>query len=179
MKRMLALLALTLGCSSAMANKGIINFEGTVSAGGTCQIDVVTPGGPLLPSIHMGDHKASDFTQVGQIAKTAKFALRVDPTSCAVSAGDVAAVTYSANYGADPSGQLYQLQSGIGYATGMALALLDKSNAPLAPDTESAEYTLDATQPTDLNFLAKLQTTSATVTEGQIASSISFLVDIR
>lgn len=179
MKRIFALLAFGLACSSAMANTGIINFEGTVSAGGTCQIDVVTPGGPGLPKVYLGDFRTSDFTAVGQKTRLEKFALRVDPAKCPVTAGDVAAVTYSANYGADPSGKLYQLQSGIGYASGMALAIFDKSNAQLDPDAESVEYALSDTQVTDMNFTAQLHTTAASVTEGHIATSVNFLVDIR
>jgi len=179
MKRMLALLAFGLGCNTAMANTGIINFEGTVSPGGTCPINVVTPGGPNLPKIYLGDFRTSDFTAIGQKTPLQRFALRVDPATCTITAGDVAAVKFSATYGADPSGKLYQLQSGVDYANGLALAIIDKSSTQLDPDAESVEYELSDKHPTDMNFTTRLHTTAASVTEGHIATSVNFVVDIR
>ncbi|MBF8748343.1 type 1 fimbrial protein [Pseudomonas putida] len=178
MKPIFALFALSLASGSAMANTGIINFEGTVTAGGTCPIDVVTPGGPSKSLIYLGDFKDKDFTTVGQKTPIQRFGLRHDPSKCPVTPGQKAFVKFSANYGAGPS-DLYQLQSGVGYSEGMALAILDKSNSVLAPDTESVGYDLSDRLTTDMNFTTYLQTIDATVTEGQIATSVNFTVDIR
>jgi len=102
MKRILALFALGLGCSSAMANTGIINFEGSVKAGGTCPISVVTPGGPGLPKLYLGDFKAEDFTAAGMKTPLQRFALRLDPATCPSPPADTT-VTFNAGYGADPT----------------------------------------------------------------------------
>ncbi len=178
MRPIFALFALSLASGSAMANTGIINFEGTVTAGGTCPIDVVTPGGPSKSLIYLGDFKDKDFTTIGQKTPLQRFGLRVDPTKCTVTSGQKAFVKFSANYGAGPA-DLYKLQSGVGYSEGMALAILDKSSNALAPDTESVAYDLSDTQPTDMNFSTHLQTTDSTVTQGQVATSVNFVVDIR
>lgn len=178
MKRTLALFALSLGCSSAMANTGIINFEGTVSAGGTCPIELVKPGGPGMHKIYLGDFRTQDFTGIGQKTPMESFALRVDPASCTISPGDKATVKFSANYGNDPSGKLYALQSGVGYSEGFALAIFDKSNTQLDPDAASVEYDLSDSLPTDMNFTTQLRTIENSVTEGQIATSVNFLVAI-
>ncbi|WP_286914308.1 MULTISPECIES: fimbrial protein [unclassified Pseudomonas] len=177
MKRIIALAALCLGCSSAMANTGIINFEGTVSAGGTCPIDVVTPGGPSLPKIMLGNFRTTDFKATGDRTPAVRFGLRHDPQNCALN-GDKATVRYSATYGATPGG-LYALQDGVGYSEGLALAIYDASNQPLAPDTDSMEYTLSATAPTDMNFSTRLEAIEDTVTEGHVSTSVNFVVDIQ
>ena len=177
MKRILALLALGLGCSSAMADTGIIHFEGTVTSGGTCPISVVTPGGPILPKIYLGDFKVGDFDKVGLKTPMEKFALRIDPATCPTPPANTT-VTFAAGYGADPSGKLYALQSGIGYSEGFALAIFDKSNAQLDPGTASVDYDVDPIKPTDMNFTTQLHTTAAKVTEGHIATSVNFQVAI-
>lgn len=177
MKRILSLIALGLLSNSATANT-IINFEGTVSAGGTCPIDVVTPGGPSLPKIYLGDFKSSDFTAIGQHTELVKFALRVDP-SCKNNSTDQGYVTYHPNYGVDPSGQLFQLVSGVGYSSGMALAIFDGQGNPMNPGAESQAYPLSDTAPTDMNFGARLQTIAANVTEGHVKTSVNYMVEIR
>ncbi|WP_162241112.1 fimbrial protein [Pseudomonas sp. Leaf58] len=156
----------------------IIQFEGSVSAGGTCPISVVTPGGPILPKIYLGDFKADDFKELGLKTPMERFALRVDPTTCTIGPGAKATVKFSANYGSDPSGKLYALQSGVGYSEGFALAIYDKSNTQLAPDADSVEYELSETVVTDMNFTTQLHTTATTVSEGHIATSVNFLVAI-
>lgn len=160
-----------------MANS-IINFEGTVSAAGTCSIDVVTPGGPSLSKIFLGDFKTKDFSAIGQKTEPVRFALRVDH-GCKTDPAHEGYVTYKANYGADVSGKLYSLISGVGYSDGLALAIFDEKGTQLDPGAESQGYALSDSAPTDLNFFARLQTTAATVTEGQIRTSVNYLVDIR
>lgn len=179
-KKTIAALALSLSAGAAMAETGIINFHGTVSTGGTCPIDVVTPGGPALPRVHLGDFRTKDFTAVGQKTPAVHFGLRVTPdATCVIDPAKKAYVTFSPRFGADPSGKLYSLQSGLGYTTGMVMEIKDRKNALVEPGKESAPFDLSATAPTDMSFIAALQTTAATVTEGQIETSVDFLVDIR
>ncbi|MFJ3151544.1 hypothetical protein GVN15_20985 [Pseudomonas putida] len=177
MKRILALFALGLGCSSAMANTGIINFEGTVSPDGTCPIDIVTPGGPPLPKIYLGDFKVSDFDKTGQKTPLQRFALRIDPAACGLSAPTTAKVKFSPGYGAGPSG-LYNLLDGTGYSEGMALAIYDKSGNILPPETASVEYSISEKVPTDMTFSTQLQTIADKVTDGHIATNVSFTVEM-
>ncbi|MFJ4110452.1 fimbrial protein [Pseudomonas sp. NPDC089758] len=178
MKRIYAALALGLIGNTAFASN-IINFEGTVSAGGTCPIDVVTPGGPSLPQIYLGDFKADDFTTIGYQTGQVKFALRVDPGTCSIGAGEQGYVTFKPNYGVDPSGQMYGLQSGVGYSSGLTLVIYDEDGAAIKPHTESKGYLLSDKVSTDMNFITRLQATDFSVTEGHIRTSVNYLVDIR
>ncbi|HDS1818012.1 TPA: fimbria/pilus outer membrane usher protein [Pseudomonas putida] len=97
MKKTLSVLALCLSSSIAMAD--IINFEGTVRAAGTCPIEVVTPGGPALPLVYLGDFKAATFDKIGMETAAKQFALRI-PGSC-VTATQSAFATFTAGYNAD------------------------------------------------------------------------------
>lgn len=181
MKKTLIALALTLAGGTAMAAEtGIINFQGTVSAGGTCPIDVVTPGGPSLPRVYLGDFRSKDFTAVGQNTPLVPFALRITPdATCIIDPAHKAYVTFSPRFGTDPTGRLYALQSGIGYTSGLAMQIRDRSNTQLVPGVESAPFDLSDTIPTEMGFMASLQTTDPSVPEGQIETSVDFLVDIR
>ena len=175
MKKTLSVLALSLCSSAAMAT--IINFEGTVSGPGTCPIEVVTPGGPSLPLINLGNYNTFNFNKVGQETAAKHFALRV-PATC-VTGTQSAFATFQAGYGADPvDADLYALKDGLGYSTGLGLAINDLTTR-LAPGTESMGYEVKDTTDTDMVFSARLVTTAATVTEGQIDTNISFDVDIR
>lgn len=154
-----------------------INFEGDVKAPGTCPIEVVTPGGPALPLIFLGNFNTSQFDKVGQETSPKRFALRI-PASC-VTGTQTAHATFTAGFNADKDNpDLYGLKDGLGYTTGMGLAIDDKVSR-LAPGTESAAYEVKDTRDTDMAFLARLVTTKATVSEGQIDTAISFDVDIR
>ncbi len=175
MKKTLSVLALGLCSSAAMAS--IINFEGTVSGPGTCPIDVVTPGGPSMPLINLGNYNTFNFDKVGQETSPKYFALRV-PATC-VTGTQNAHATFQAGHGADPTNpDLYALRDGLGYSTGLGLAINDLATR-LKPNTESMAYEVKDTGDTDMIFSARLVTTSATVTEGQIDTNISFNVDIR
>ncbi len=176
MKRILTLFALGLSCSSAMAYTGVIEFEGSVSPGGTCPIDVVTPGAGALPKISMGNFKVEDFKAVGDKTQFEKFALRVDNSICSLGADSTATVRFNANYGTDPSGTLFSLQSGLGYSSGLALAIYDKNGSLLPPGTDSVEY--QNVEREDMNFSARLHSIAHPVTEGKILTSVNFLVDI-
>ncbi|WP_178090975.1 fimbrial protein [Pseudomonas sp. Kh13] len=175
MKKTLSVLALSLCSSAAMAT--IINFEGTVSGPGTCPIQVVTPGGPSLPLINLGNFNTFDFSAVDQETPAKHFALRV-PGTCVTGTQDAHA-TFQASYGTDPKNpDLYALKDGLGYSTGLGLAINDLTSR-LAPNTESMAYEVKDTADTDMVFSARLVTTADKVTEGQIDTNISFNVDIR
>ena len=155
----------------------IITFEGTVRAPGTCSIEVVTPGGPSLPLVYLGDFKTDKFDKIGLETSAKQFALRI-PASC-VTGTQAGHATFTAGYGADKDDPtLYALKDGLGYTSGLGLAIDDKATR-LSPGTESAAYEVKDTSDTDMVFLARLVTTKAAVTEGHIDTNISFNVDIR
>lgn len=181
MKKSLSLLAIMLTSSAAMANTGTMNFTGTVSAGGTCPIEVVTPGtGTPLPLLNLGDFRKKDFTAIGQLTPQINFALRITPDqTCTIPANSVANVTFTPSFGQDPSGSLYSLQSGLGYSTGLALKISDRTGGPVLPNTASMDYPLSDTDPTEMVFSTRLQTTAATVTEGQVATTVTYVVAVK
>lgn len=178
-KKHFVALAISLSSTAAMANTGIINFQGTVTTGGTCPIEVVHPGGPSQP-IHLGHFRSRDFTAADQNTAMVPFSLRITPdASCNIDPTKKAFVKFSPRFGADPSGKLYALQSGVGYTSNLALEILDRSSTQLPPETESKAHDLDENLPTDMHFTARLKTTEDSVPEGRIDTSVDFLVDIR
>lgn len=179
-KKTIAALALSLSAGAAMAETGNISFAGSVNAGGTCPIDLVTPGGPSMPRIYMGDFRTKDFTAIGQKTSPIPFGLRITPdASCVIDPTHKAYVTFTPRYGAEQGGTLYALQSGVGHTSGLALEILDQAKVRVIPDTPSAPYNLSATAPTEMIFSASLNTTADQVTEGHVDSSVGFVVDIR
>lgn len=173
-------MGLSLSAGAAMAQNGVINFQGTVTAGGTCPIAIVTPGGPIMPRVYLGDFRSSDFTAAGQKTAAVPFGLRITPdATCIIDPAHKAYVTFTASNGTDPSGDLYGLRSGLGYTSGLAIEIKDQRNIQVKPGDPSSAYDLSATAPTDMPFMASLQSTVATVTEGHIESSVGFMVDIR
>ena len=182
MKRTLIALAMALSSTAAFANTGNINFHGTITPGGTCPIEVVEPGtgGGILPRVVVGSYHPSYFDTIGKQTRHIPFALRITPSGpggpCTINPGEEGYVTFSAVYG--PAGtNLYALRP-TG-ARGLALAIQDKSLTNLAPGQESAAYALDETKPTDMMFYAMYESTAANVTEGDAASEVTFLVDIK
>jgi len=71
------------------------------------------------------------------------------------------------------------LQNGLGYTNGLALKISDRTGGQLDPDTASMDYPLSETDPTEMIFSARLQTTAATVDEGQVATTITYVVAIN
>lgn len=181
MKKTLSILTICLTSSAAIANSGPINFTGTVSSGGTCPIDVVTPGtGTPMPLLNLGDFRKKNFTAAGQETPAIGFALRITPdATCTIPSGASANVTYTPAYGADSTGKLYALQSGLGYSSGLALKISDRTGAQLDPNTASMDYPLSDTDPTEMIFSARLQTTAAAVTEGQVATTVTYVVAVN
>lgn len=181
MKKTLSILAICLTSSAAIANTGPINFTGTVSPGGTCPIEVVAPGtGTRLPLLNLGDFRKKDFTAIGQQTPSIGFALRITPdATCTIPANSKANVTFTPSYGSDAQGKLYALQSGLGYSTGLALQIADQTGAPVEPNTKSTDYPLSDTDPTEMIFSARLQSTDAAVTEGQVATTVTYVVAVN
>lgn len=182
MKKILSILAITLTSSAAMADSGTMSFTGTVSPGGTCPIDVVTPGtGVPMPLLNLGNYKTMDFTGEGLETPQIGFALRLTPGGgCLPGSSAVANVTFTPAYGqAGAGGDLYGLQDGIGYSKGLGLKISDRTGALLAPDTPSMDYPLSATNPTEMVFSARLRQIAPAVTQGDIASTVTFVVAIN
>ena len=178
MKRLIATLTLCMLAGSAMAKSGTVTFEGSVSSGGTCPIDVISPVGPGINTVYLGDFKTSQFTGKGQGTAKVPFRLRIDPTTCDFTSGESAYVTFTDVHGVDPSGKFFSLRSGPNFSEGLALALYDKTKQ-LEPGSQSVGHLVDDNTPTLMNFTAQLQTIEDAVTEGQILASVSFNVDIR
>ncbi|KIY39753.1 hypothetical protein TZ03_15540 [Pseudomonas sp. 10-1B] len=179
MKRTLIALAMGLSSTAAFANTGKIYFQGTITPGGTCPIELVEPGtgGAILPRVVVGSYHPSYFDTIGKQTRHIPFALRVTPgNGCTINPGEEGYVTFTALYGPEGT-NLYSLRPAG--ARGLALAIQDKSLTNLAPEQESAAYALDDTKPTDMLFYAMYQSTAATVTEGDAASEVTFLVDIK
>ncbi|MFJ4066540.1 fimbrial protein [Pseudomonas sp. NPDC089996] len=179
MKRTIIALAMGLASTATFANTGNINFHGTITPGGTCPIEVVEPGtgGGILPRVVVGSYHPSYFETIGKRTRHIPFALRVTPDgSCTINPSEEGYVTFSAIYGPEGT-DLYSLRPGG--ASGLALAIQDKSLTNLAPDQESAAYALDTTKPTDMLFYAMYQSTAANVTEGDAASEVTFSVEIK
>lgn len=179
MKKTLAALALGLISNTALANSGNINFVGSITAGGTCPIEVVEPGsgGSVLPRVVVGSYHPEYFSTTGTTTREIPFAMRVTPVGgCTILPGQSGYVTFTPIYG--PSGSdLYALRPGS--ARNLALALQDSSFSNLAPGTESVGYELDEVKPTEMLFYAMYQSTDTTVGTGDAQTEVTFTVDIK
>lgn len=169
-------LATTLAGASAWANTGTINFEGRITDS-TCPIEVVNPGdGSVGNLVKMGTIESSRFTAIGQEYSGKSFALRVsDPSVCGlVSPNPVAKVTFNGT--ADASGDYFAVTPTTDGATGVVIVIKDKSGKSLAPGTESADYAVHPTEPTDMVFNAYYRSSVATVTAGTASADVQFIV---
>ncbi|MFF5865752.1 fimbrial protein [Pseudomonas sp. NPDC012596] len=178
MKHTLIALAMGLASTAAFANTGNINFHGTITPGGTCPIEVVMPGtgGSILPQIGLGSYPPEYFgPTAGKQTTPRTFALRIDPDHCTINPATDAYVTFTGVYGTEGT-NLYSLKPHG--ATGVALAIQDKSLTNLAPGRESAPYPLKTTEANELLFHAMYENTGP-VTDGDAASEVRFSVSIR
>ena len=170
------MLALGMASSSAFAADeiGQINFYGTIYGGGTCPIEVVNPGGSVIPRVTLGNFTAKYFSAVGTTTPEVGFALRVTPdATCVIAPNTKAKVTFTPLHG--PVGNdLYGIRQGG--AGGLALAIKDRAHNKLAPATESVEYDLYENRPTDMQFFAAYESHLGTVTEGLAEAEVSFTV---
>lgn len=181
MKKTFVALALGLISNAAMANTGNIHFAGSITAGGTCPIEIVRPGtgGGQLPVVDVGSFHPEQFPTAGTKTVRIPFAMRITPGgSCTIGPNESGYVTFSALYGAHPdNATLYGLD--FGGAGNLGLAIMDKSGTNLAPDTESVAYALDENKPTEMVFFASYQSTKDAVTPGDARSQVTYFVDIR
>ena len=178
------LLALSLGLmaglagTSALANTGVINFEGRITSS-TCPIEVVNPeDGSIGNQVKMGSIEASRFTATGQELGGKGFALRVSGgAGCSITPTSTANVTF--NGPADPSGAYFAVTPTSDGAKNVVIVLRDKSGAAVAPGSASADYDLNDNGPTDLRFDAYYRSTAATVTAGAASADVQFVVAIN
>ncbi len=181
-----SLLALSLGLAAsfagthALANPGVINFEGMITSS-TCPIDVVNPGdGSIGNLVKMVGVDASRFTDTGQELGGKGFVLRVkggsgcvlDPTN-----PNVAKVTFSGV--TDTSGDYFAVTPTIDGAKGVAIALRDAKGVLLSSGVESAAYPINSDRPTDLRFNAAYRSLARTVTPGVASADIQFSVAVN
>nr|WP_314478878.1 fimbrial protein [uncultured Pseudomonas sp.] len=176
MKKTILMLALGIASNSAFAapESGQISFYGTVYAGGTCPIEVVNPGGSVIPRVTLGNFTTKYFASPGTATPEVPFALRVTPdATCIIAPGSKATVTFSPLHG--PVGtDLYGVQGGS--TKGLGLAIKDRTHAKIAPGTASIEYDLYETFPTDMMFYANYESHLPTVQDGVAEAEVSFVV---
>ena len=173
-------LAASLAGTSALANPGIINFEGVIT-NSTCPIDVVNPGDQSVGNlVKMVSVEASRFTAVGQEYGGKDFILRVkggsgcvlDPTK-----PNIAKVTFNGT--TDASGDYFAVTPTTNGAKGVVIALRDQKGKLLSSGKESDPYALFADRPTDLKFDATYRSTLAAVVGGPASAAIQFSVTVN
>lgn len=176
MKKTILMLALGIASNSAFAapETGQISFYGTVYSGGTCPIEVVNPGGSVVPRVTLGNFTTKYFSKTGTATPEVAFALRVTPdATCQIPAGSKATVAFTPLHG--PIGtDLYGIQGGG--ADGLGLAIKDRTHAKIAPGADSIAYDLYETLPTDMTFYANYESHLPTVKEGVAEAEVSFVV---
>ncbi|MHA7114863.1 fimbrial protein [Pseudomonas promysalinigenes] len=181
MKKALSALALTAGVfsSAAFANTGQINFQGTVTSG-TCSIEIIDPRTGLpLTRIDLGNVPSTYFKNVNDELGMRSFVMRVTPgAGCDTSATSTGNVTFTSGYGSTgPANNLYALEPGsVGE---LGLAIKDKNNQLIAYGTESINYDLDDTDPTDMLFSAAYRATKIPVTAGTANTSVNFVFTMK
>ncbi|WP_144937762.1 fimbrial protein [Pseudomonas alabamensis] len=180
MKKIMMTLAIGLASSAAFAGdeKGYINFQGSVYAGGTCPIEVVNPGQGAMPWVSLGNYTSKYFDATGKQTPDVAFGLRVTPdTICTIPSNSKAKVTFESQHGtAGGNNEYYALQREG--ATNLALTIKDDAYTPIPPVTASKEYDLYSNQPTDLKFYAAYVSTDASVGEGRAVAEVSFKVEL-
>jgi len=178
MKKTLLMLALGMASSTVFAapETGQINFYGTVYGGGTCPIEVVNPGGSVIPRVSMGNFTTGYFGASGTATPDVAFALRVTPTTtCVIAPGTKTKVTFTPLHGVIGT-NLYAIRGGG--ATGLGITIKDRTRTKLNPNAASPDYDLYQSQPTDLMFYAAYESVAARVGEGLAEAEVSFLVSL-
>lgn len=178
MKKTLLMLALGMASSTVFAapETGQINFYGTVYAGGTCPIELVHPGGSVIPGVSLKNFTTGYFHTRGTVTPDYAFALRVNPISgCTIAPNSKATVTFTPLHGVVGT-NLYGIRGGG--AAGLGVLIKDQTRTKLAPDTASVEYDLYTSRPTDMIFYAAYESYEDTVGEGLAEAEVSFLVSL-
>jgi len=180
MKKTLIALGLSLGASAgiAHANTGSINFHGQVTAG-TCSIEIIDPTTGLpLSRVFMGNVPASKFTSIGTEFGSRAFSMRITPGTSCDTTSKKGVMTFTGAYGAAGTGSdLHALEPGS--AAGLALAIKDNTGTLIANGSDSKEYDLDETDPTDMLFSAHYRSTAATVTAGPANTDVAYVFTLK
>lgn len=158
-----AVIAMTLvTAGSAYAADGTVEFTGkiTETACTITQKDV---------KVDFGTVSKTAFTKVGDVAGAKGFEIAVSacPETTATVRFDADSDSVNSN--------LFAL-GGASTATGVAIALFDHEGGPILPRQNSGSYGIKASGNQVLSFTAKLESTAAAVTEGDIKSSADFTI---
>ncbi|TLP61069.1 MULTISPECIES: fimbrial protein [Pseudomonas] len=180
MKKTLIALGLSLGATAgiAHANTGSINFHGQVTAG-TCSIEIIDPSTGLpLSRVFMGNVPASKFEAIGTEFGSRAFSMRVTPGTNCDTTGKKGVVTFTGAYGAaGAGGDLHALEPGS--TDGLALAIKDITGALIANGSDSKDYDLDETDPTDMQFSAHYRSTAASVAPGPANTDLAYVFTLK
>ncbi len=180
MKKTLIALGLSLGATAgiAHANTGTINFHGLVTAG-TCSIEIIDPTTGLpLSRVFMGNVPASKFTAIGTEFGSRDFSMRVTPGTNCDTTGKKGVVTFTGAYGAaGAAGDLHALDSAS--TAGLALAIKDNTKTLIAYGSDSKEYDLDDTDPTDMLFSAHYRSIAANVAPGPANTDVAYVFTLK
>jgi len=172
-------LALGLVATSAFATTGTINFAGRISSA-TCPIEIVNPeSGAVSNLVPLGTVDSGHFSGVDSEVGGRGFQMRLTPGStCVMDPTKLnATVTFTSVQGAN--GDYYGIKNGAGAASGVAMAIRDKTNQLVKPGTASSVYPLSETDPSLMYFTALYVATSTTITPGPAEADVNFRVDIN
>ncbi|MFJ2975364.1 fimbrial protein [Kluyvera sp. NPDC087067] len=154
--------ALLFCSASAFASDGTVTFSGTIT-------DTACTISASDVTVDFGTVAASSFKAKGDSVGGRSFQLTL--ANCPY---DSATVRFDGS--ADPEGKLFQIDSGTGKASDVAIAIFDANNLQVLPNTPSSSYALSKTAANTLNFSAKLQSTADKVTAGDITSTSNFTI---
>lgn len=158
-----AVMAMTLvTAGSAYAADGTIEFSGKITE---TACTVVTP----KVVVNFGTIASTAFNNVGDVAGSQRFQISVK---------DCPASVATVRFDAEPDSintDLYALGAGS-TAGGVAIGLFDQAGAAILPGSNTSNYNLTAAVSQDLPFVAKLASTAAAVTSGDILASADFTI---
>ncbi|MBK5007169.1 fimbrial protein [Pseudomonas sp. S32] len=165
------------GTAFAAPEIGVVNFNGSVYAGGPCPIEVVNPGGGIGTPVQLGHFPSTYFDAVGATSKKMEFTLKVTPTPgvCVINPGTEVSVAFDSRGGATgPKSDLYKLSSGG--TPDLGIAIFDADDKKLAPLDDSRKYPLFENIPTHMAFYAQYEAIKVPVTEGAAQADVGFTV---
>lgn len=149
--------------SSVFASDGTINFTGTVTET-ACTVSSSTV------AVAFGTIASSSFSAAGDVAAPTQFAISL--TDCPAS---VTSATVKFDGTADTTNSNLLALGSSSTAAGLGVAIYDNTGTIVPAATSSSAYTL-ATGSNSLDFVARLMSTSATITAGTVATSTDFTI---
>ncbi|MCO7508704.1 fimbrial protein [Serratia fonticola] len=155
-----------LAANNALAADGTINFTGEV-------IDSACTVTTSNVSVDFGTVAASAFKSAGDTVSPKEFQISLTGCPAAVTASG-ATVRFDATPDAT-NPNLFSIGASS-TAAGVGITVLDAKAAVVTPNSDSSIYTLAETGTNVLDFVAKLQSTSSTVTAGTISTTANFTV---